>query len=316
VAGIEAGDRALLAQAITRVESTLPAHQADAAALLARILPRTGGALRIGLTGVPGVGKSTFLEALGVQLTDAGQRVAILAVDPSSSRSGGSILGDKTRMTRLATAPGAFIRPSPTRGVLGGVGGHTREAILLCEAAGYDVVIVETVGVGQSETTVADMTDTFVALLLAGAGDQLQGIKRGLMELCDVVVVHKADGDNRSAAERAAHEYRQALHYLQPPTPGWAPRVRTASALTGDGVAAVWQDVCDHHAALVASGALETRRARQRVGWFRALVLEGLERRFHAEAEVATRLTRLEADVVAGRLAPLAAAARALDPTL
>ncbi len=308
VAGLAAGDRACLAQAITRVESSKPSHRAEALELLARLVPQP--ALRVGLTGVPGVGKSTFIEALGLRLTAQGHRVAVLAVDPSSSRTGGSILGDKTRMSALAADPRAFIRPSPTSGVLGGVGGHTREAILLCESAGYDVVLVETVGVGQSETAVADMTDTFVALLLPGAGDQLQGIKRGLMELCDVVVINKADGEAKPAAERAAHEARMALHYVTPALPGWPPRVRTASALTGEGIEQVWQDVLDHRAALVAAGVLEPRRARQRVRWFQALVREALERRLRADPVVAAQLAELEAAVAAGTLAPSAAAHR------
>ncbi|MCB9545871.1 MAG: methylmalonyl Co-A mutase-associated GTPase MeaB [Myxococcales bacterium] len=308
VAGVEAGDRAALAQAITRVESSRPEHRRDAAELLTRLLPRTGGALRVGLTGVPGVGKSTFIEALGTRLTARGHRVAVLAIDPTSALTGGSILGDKTRMTALSADPAAFIRPSPTSGTLGGVAGHTREALLLCEAAGYDVVIVETVGVGQSETQVAEMTDTFVALMLAGAGDALQGIKRGLMELCDVVVIHKADGDNRPAAERAAHEHRQALHHLRPTLPGWTPRVRLASALTGEGVDAVWQDIVDHRAALEAAGALGPRRARQQVGALWAQIDEHLRRRLRADARVLAALPAVEADVAAGRVAPTTAA--------
>ena len=274
-------------------------------------MPDTGGALRVGITGVPGVGKSTFIETLGTQLTAAGHRVAVLAVDPSSSRTGGSILGDKTRMGRLSVDPQAFVRPSPTAGTLGGVAARTLEALLLCEAANYDVVLVETVGVGQSETVVAGMTDTFLALMLPGAGDELQGIKRGLLELADIIAVNKADVD-AAAARRAAHEYRQALRYVHPRVEGWAVPVLQCAGLSGDGVDAVWAKVQAHRQHLE-GGALAALRADQRQAWMWRLVDEGLRRRLRADPRVASVLSRTEADVRAERVSPTVAADRILD---
>src|SRR6201986_4852852 len=237
---LRAGDRAALARAITLIESRRPDHRSDARALIAALSSPSRGAMRVGVTGAPGVGKSTFIDTLGSKLTAAGRRVAVLAVDPSSTRSGGSILGDKTRMARLSSDPNAFIRPSPAAGTLGGVAAKTRETMLICEAAGYDVILVETVGTGQSETAVADMTDFFLALLLPGAGDELQGIKKGLGELADMIAVNKADGDNIARAKAAAAEYRAALHILTPRSPNWIPPVVTYSALTGDGIGRLW----------------------------------------------------------------------------
>ncbi|MCA9568713.1 MAG: methylmalonyl Co-A mutase-associated GTPase MeaB [Myxococcales bacterium] len=312
VRGVLEGDRALLARAITLVESTLPAHQERAGEVLAQLMPHTGRAIRVGITGVPGVGKSTLIDTLGTHLTAAGHRVAVLAVDPSSTRTGGSILGDKTRMERLARDPHAYVRPSPTAGTLGGVANRTREALLLCEAAGYDVVLVETVGVGQSEIVVAGMTDTFVVLMLAGAGDALQGIKRGLMELADVLAVNKADGDNAVPARRAASTYRGALALLHPADAVWKPEVLTCSGLDEEGVDALWEAVLRHRAALDAHGLLEARRAEQRVAWMWRLVDERLRRRFREDPDVVHALERVEAGVRDGSLAPTRAAVELL----
>ena len=251
--GLCAGNRRALAQAITLSESTREDHRLQAEELVERILPAAGKAVRIGISGVPGVGKSTFIEAFGLHLIAQGHRVAVLAVDPSSRRTGGSILGDKTRMTELSRAPEAFIRPSPSRGTLGGVARRTREAILLCEAAGYDVIIVETVGVGQSETTVADMVDVFCLLLLPSGGDELQGIKKGIVEIAELIVVNKVDGDLKDAAMRAVADYRSALRLLRPVTPWWTTEVIPVSSLQGDGIAAVWGTVERHRQAMLES---------------------------------------------------------------
>ena len=270
--GIRAGDRSVLARAITLVESQNPEHRTVAQALVQELLASTGGAHRVGITGVPGVGKSTFIDQLGIDLTAAGHRVAVLAVDPTSSRTGGSILGDKTRMERLAVDPAAFVRPSPAGRSLGGVTRATRETILLCEAAGFDVVLVETVGVGQSETVVADMVDFFLVLMLAGAGDELQGIKKGVLELADMVAVNKADGDNRPRAELAAADYRAALHLMSPASPTWSPPVVVCSGLTGDGLDELWQQVVIHRARMSATGELQERRRDQQVRWMWAML--------------------------------------------
>ena len=305
VAGVRGGDRAALGQAITLVESSLPAHEAQAQALLARLLPWTGGALRVGITGVPGAGKSTLLEHLGVRLVERGHRVAVLAVDPSSGRTGGSILGDKTRMVRLGADPRAFIRPSPTGGTLGGVHRRTRETLLLCEAAGFDVVFVETVGVGQSETAVAEMVDTFVVLSLAGGGDELQGIKRGVLELAEVLCVHKADGENAAAAARAARAHESALHYLRPTTPGWTTPVVCASALADLGLNELWDAILAHRAHLEATGALRARRQEQLRRWMWSLVEDGLKQALAAHPGVAAAAPAVEAQVLAGQETPL-----------
>jgi LAO/AO transport system kinase len=264
---VTAGDRRALAKAITLVESTRPEHRVDATKLLNALLPSTGGAVRVGISGPPGVGKSTLLEVLGLHLLDAGHRVAVLAVDPTSPRSGGSILGDKTRMAELARRPEAFVRPSPSGGDLGGVARRTNEVVLLCEAAGFDVVFVETVGVGQSEIAVADLVDTFVLLVAAGAGDELQGVKRGIMELADIVAVTKADGDFAAAARRAEADYRHAAQFLRRRHPAWEPVVLATSATTGAGVASLWDAVVAHRNALEASAALPRLRADQRDRW-------------------------------------------------
>ncbi len=281
--------------------------------MLDRLMEATGGAVRLGISGPPGVGKSTFIEAFGSHLTDTGHRVAVLAVDPSSSRSGGSILGDKTRMERLAADPDAFIRPSPSRGELGGVARRTREAMLLCEAAGFDVVIVETVGVGQSELAVADMVDLFVLLASPGAGDELQGIKRGIIELADLVVVTKADGDLAAPARHVAADLANALHLLRPRHPGIAPEVMLASAISGEGVPEVWDAVQRVHGALTDSGRLAQLRSNQAKSWLWSELSAGLVERAQAHPRIAADLAGLEAEVAAGRLAPGVAARRLLE---
>ena len=313
VEGVHAGNRALLARAITLAESTRADHQRLAGEVLTALMPHTGNAVRVGITGMPGVGKSTFIESLGTHLTESGQRVAVLAVDPSSSRSGGSILGDKTRMARLARNPDAYIRPSPTSGTLGGVASRTREAMLLCEAAGYDVVLVETVGVGQSELMVAGMTDTFVVLMLSGAGDELQGIKRGLMELADVLAVNKADGDNEIAARRAASTYRGALRLLHPADAVWKPQVLTCSGLKGHGVPEVWDTVQLHRQTLEAAGALAERRAKQQLDWMWRMVDERLQTVFRDHPNVREGLPGIEAAVRSGGLPATRAATELLS---
>src|SRR5262252_7509629 len=265
--GIRARERAVIARAITLVESRRSDHQKAARRLVQELLPLTGKAVRVGITGAPGVGKSTTIDALGTFLTGEGHKVAVLAVDPSSARSGGSILADKTRMARLGSDPNAFVRPSPSSGTLGGVAAKTRESMLICEAAGYDVILVETVGTGQSETIVADMTDFFLVLMLPGAGDELQGLKKGVVELADMIAINKADGDNRARAQAAAAEYRAALHILSPRSPHWSPPVVTYSALSGSGIAELWATVLDHRQRLSAAGELAARRREQQVKW-------------------------------------------------
>lgn len=306
-----AGERAALARAITLVESRRPDHQAAGRALLEHLMPRTGRAQRVGITGVPGAGKSTTIEALGCNLTAAGHKVAVLAVDPSSGRTGGSILGDKTRMERLATDSAAYIRPSPSGGTLGGVARKTREAMLLCEAAGFDVVIVETVGVGQSETVVAEMVDIFIALLIPGGGDELQGIKKGLIELADLIVINKADADP-DKAERSARQYRTALHLLTPASPDWSPPVITASGLTNAGLDKLWSQVERHREVMSANGQRLARRAEQDARWMWAQVSDRLNDAFRANPEVANLVPELERQVRAGRMPASAAADRLL----
>jgi LAO/AO transport system kinase len=307
---LRAGDRAMLARAITLIESKRADHQQKARQLVQALLPHTGGAIRVGITGAPGVGKSLTIDTLGSHLTAKGHRVAVLAVDPSSSRSGGSILGDKTRMARLAVDPQAFVRPSPASGTLGGVAAKTRETMLLCEAAGYDVVLVETVGIGQSETAVADMTDFFLALMLPGAGDELQGIKKGLVELADMIAVNKADGDNVKRAAAAAAEYRAALHILNPRSPNWTPPVVTYSALTGNGIAQLWAQVLAHRERLTASGELAARRREQQVKWMWAMLEERMFARLRSDGGLRAKLKQTEAAVAAGRLSPTLAVER------
>jgi LAO/AO transport system kinase len=303
-AGIRAGDRATLARAITLIESTRADHRKAAHRLVQELLPATGNAMRLGITGAPGAGKSTTIDALGTYLTGQGRKVAVLAVDPSSTRTGGSILGDKTRMGRLGTDPNAFIRPSPSSGTLGGVAAKTRETMLICEAAGYDVVIVETVGIGQSETAVADMTDFFLALMIAGAGDELQGIKKGVVELADMIAVNKADGDNVARARRAAADYRAALNILMPRSPNWSPPVVTYSALTGSGVPDLWTRIATYRDKTTTSGELVARRREQQVKWMWSMLEERMMARLRSDPAVRARLRQAETAVAAGRLAP------------
>ncbi|MCJ2136398.1 methylmalonyl Co-A mutase-associated GTPase MeaB [Methylobacterium sp. J-026] len=304
------GDRAALARAITLAESKRPDHRALAAQLIDSVLPHTGTAIRVGITGVPGVGKSTTIDALGSNLTASGQKVAVLAVDPSSSRTGGSILGDKTRMARLAHDPNAFIRPSPSSGTLGGVAAKTRETMLLCEAAGFDVILVETVGVGQSETAVADLTDFFLVLMLPGAGDELQGIKKGILELADMIAVNKADaGEAEQRANAAASEYRAALHILTPASATWTPPVVTISGFHNLRLDALWAKIVDHRGKLTATGEIQARRRAQDVKWMWALVDELLHQRLVGSPEVRHRTAEAEAAVARGETSPAAGAA-------
>lgn len=315
-AGVLAGDRATLGRAITLIESTRDEDQQRARELLARLLPATsvqgGDALRVGITGVPGVGKSTFIEAMGRHLTANGTKLAVLAVDPSSTRSGGSILGDKTRMQELARDPLAFVRPSPSRGSLGGVARRTREAILLCEAAGYQVIFVETVGVGQSETMVAGMVDFFLMLLLPGAGDELQGIKRGILEMVDMVAINKADGDNVEAANRARIDYARALRLMPRKRGGWTAPTVTCSALTGAGLAELWAEVLRFRELMSASGEWQANRAEQRVEAMWRAIEWGVMGAFRAHPSVRERVPELQAAVRAGTVTPDHAAAELL----
>lgn len=301
------GDRAALARAITLMESRRPDHREAAHALLQELMPRTGHAVRIGITGVPGVGKSTTIDTLGSMLTGKGHKVAVLAVDPSSTRTGGAILGDKTRMARLASDPNAFIRPSPSSGTLGGVAAKTRETMLLCEAAGFDVILVETVGVGQSETAVADLTDFFLVLMLPGAGDELQGIKKGILELADLIAVNKAD-DAGAKAKAAAAEYKAALHILAPASQTWTPPVLTVSGLTGQGLDELWAKVLDHRKRLEATGELAAKRRAQDAKWMWALVHERLHERLHHDPALRRRMPEIEKAIADGTLSPNAGA--------
>ncbi len=312
VDGVRAGQRRALAKAITLVESTRPEHQARAQQVLNSVLPHTGGAVRVGISGVPGAGKSTFIEALGLWLIERGHRLAVLAVDPSSSVSGGSILGDKTRMEILCQREEAFIRPSPSSGSLGGVAEKTREAMLLCEAAGFDVIIVETVGVGQSETAVAGMVDIFCLLQLPNAGDDLQAIKKGIVELADLVVINKADLDPAATAVTRA-QWKNALHWIRPVSSHWHPPVLAASALKKEGIVEFWQAVEAHRAALGASGELEAKRRLQSLAWMQQLIDTGLRQFFRYHPAVGELLPSLTAAVEAGRTTPAAAARTLLE---
>lgn len=311
-----AGDRGGIARAITLVESSRPDHRQTAQEMLLRLLPRAADAIRVGITGVPGVGKSSLIDALGGRLLEAGHRVAVLAVDPSSTRTGGSILGDKTRMTRLSASPDAFVRPSPTSGTLGGVARATRESLVIMAAAGYDVVLVETVGVGQSETVVADMTDTFVLLALARTGDQLQGIKKGVLELADVVAVNKADGEHAGEAMRAARELSGALRLIGAPESGWRTPVTTCSALTGAGLDDLWKHVLDHQQALRDSGFLARRRSDQQVAWMWSMVRDRITDRLREDPALRELTPTLEAHVRSGELTAVLAADRIVETLL
>ena len=311
--GIRDGDRTMLSRAITLIESKRADHRAAAAALMQALVKSTGNAARVGITGSPGVGKSTTVDSLGSILTRKGHKVAVLAVDPSSRRTGGSILADKTRMARLAIDPNAFIRPSPSSGTLGGVAAKTRETMLLCEAAGYDAILVETVGVGQSEIAVSDMTDFFLVLVLPGGGDELQGLKKGVVELADMIAINKADGDNLPRAKITAAEYGAALHILAPASANWSPPVVTYSALKDDGVEGLWDHVLDHRKRLTASGELAARRGAQQVKWMWSMLEERLYAPLQSDRAVKAALPKIESDVAAGRLAPASAVERIVE---
>jgi LAO/AO transport system kinase len=302
--GIRAGERAVIARAITLIESRRTDHQKAARHLVQDLLPATGKAVRVGITGAPGVGKSTTIDALGTLLTGRDHKVAVLAVDPSSAMSGGSILADKTRMARLGSDPNAFVRPSPSSGTLGGVAAKTRESMLILEAAGFDVVLVETIGTGQSETVVADMTDCFLVLMLPGAGDELQGLKKGVVELADMIAVNKADGDNLKRAKTAAAEYRAALHILTPRSASWSTPVAIYSALTGNGIAELWDLVLEHRERMTKSGELAARRRQQQVKWMWAMLEERMFARLKSDPALKAKLPRIEAAVAAGRMTP------------
>ena len=309
---LKTGDRAALARAITLVESRKSEHQETAQALLENILPETGKAVRLGITGVPGVGKSTVIDQLGINLIDQGHRVAVLAVDPSSTRTGGSILGDKTRMARLSVSENAFIRPSPSAGTLGGVAAKTREAMLLCEAAGYDVIIVETVGTGQSETAVSDMVDFFAVLMLPGGGDELQGIKKGVIEIADLIAVNKADGDNVKKAENAAAEYSAALHILTPASPDRTPAVVTISGLNNRGLDLLWDRVIEHRTITSGTNALETKRRAQSVRWMWSMIDDSLRQRLQADVHLRSILPEIEEAVATKQMTPREASVKIL----
>lgn len=313
---IRSGDRMWLARAITLIESRKSDHRLKAAELLTALMPDAGQADRIGLTGVPGVGKSTFIDQFGTNLTAAGHRVAVLAVDPTSSRTGGAILGDKTRMQDLAVDPNAFIRPSPAGGSLGGVARSTRETMLLCEAAGFDVIIVETVGVGQSETTVADMVDIFVVLMLAGAGDELQGIKKGVLEIADLIAVNKADGDNVKKARLAATDYRRAIRLMTPESKNWTPPVLTCSAVDNKGLAEIWDEIVRHREIKTLSGEREQRRHEQQLRWMWSMISDRLLDQFREAPVVQAQLAAVSEAVRDGELPAAVAADRLLEAFL
>ncbi len=325
IKGVLEQNRRVISKTITLTESSLPAHQDLARIIIEALLPHTGNSVRLGITGVPGAGKSTFIESLGMMLVREkthplkkglrdrkSYKAAVLAVDPSSTRSGGSILADKTRMEKLSVHEKAFIRPSPSGGTLGGVARKTRETMLVCEAAGFDVIIVETVGVGQSETTVASMTDFFLVLMLAGAGDELQGIKKGVLELADAVVINKADGDNIEKAKRAKREYENALHFLRPSSPVWSPPVLTCSAIEMTGIGNIWETILDHREKLSDTGELAEKRRIQAAEWMWSLVEEGLKERFYNNPDVKNLLPKLVKEVERGETSPTVAASKLL----
>jgi len=314
VEGVLSGDRSILARAITLIESSRPADRAMASQIVEACLPSSGNSIRVGITGVPGAGKSSLIETLGKHLIqDRGEKVAVLAIDPSSEISGGSILGDKTRMTFLAASPSAFIRPSPARGSAGGVAHHTRDAMILCEAAGYKNIFIETVGVGQSETAVREMVDFLLLTALAGAGDELQGIKRGVMEMADVIAVNKTDGNNIAAAERARVEAENALHFFPAARSGWTPRAISCSAQTGRGIASIWAAILEHQSITKANGWLDRVRREQQLRWMNAAIEQGLHRLFHSHPAILRNLKTLEQDVLEGRVSPLRAASSLLE---
>ncbi len=313
VKGISDGNRRMIAKAITLIESRLKDHQTLAFKVMEQILPHTGNSIRLGITGVPGVGKSTFIENLGVALADSGHKVAVLAVDPTSRRSGGSILGDKTRMEKLAAHESAFIRPSPAGETLGGVAAKTREIMLICEAAGFDVILVETVGVGQSETSVSSMVDFFLVLMLAGAGDELQGIKKGVLELADAIAINKADGDNLNAVEKAKRDLEIAMHLIQPASPTWSIPVLSCSSVIEGGTKDIWETILDHGEKFRASGEFLQKRRKQSLEWMWTLVEEGLKQRFKDNEKINKKIPAISNRVENDKISPTAAAEELLS---
>ncbi|WP_299981261.1 methylmalonyl Co-A mutase-associated GTPase MeaB [Desulfobacula sp.] len=308
VQGILDGNRRMIAKTITLIESSLKEHQKIAFTVMEKILPRTGNSIRLGVTGVPGVGKSTFIENLGIFLADIGHKVAVLTVDPTSQRSGGSILGDKTRMEKLSAHGNAFIRPSPAGEILGGVAAKTREIMLICEAAGFDVILVETVGVGQSETSVASMVDFFLVLMISGAGDELQGIKKGVLELADGIAINKADGDNLKGVEKTKGDLEMAMHLIRPESPTWSTPVLTCSSIVEGGTKNVWETVLDHHKKFKASGEFQQRRKKQTLKWMWTLVEEGLKQRFKNNEKINEEIPVISRQVENEKISPSAAA--------
>ncbi|MFC1799019.1 methylmalonyl Co-A mutase-associated GTPase MeaB [Thermodesulfobacteriota bacterium] len=313
IQGVRENNRRILAKTITLIESSLPSHQDMARQIIDQLLPYSGNAVRLGISGVPGVGKSTFIETLGMMLIEKGHRVAVLAVDPSSVKSGGSVMADKTRMEKLSVQESAFIRPSPSKGSLGGVARKTRETMLICESAGFDVLIVETVGVGQSETTVASMVDFFLLLMLAGAGDEFQGIKKGILEIADAIVVNKADGDNREKADQAKKMFEAVLHLFVPTSATWTPVVLTSSSVESRGIEDIWQAVLQHRDRLSQTGELKARRQQQALDWMWSLVDEGIKARFDNHSEIRQVLSGLTDQVENGTTTPTSAAERLLS---
>ena len=313
VQGILNGNRRMIAKTITLIESRLKAHQIIAFKVMEKILPHTGRSIRLGITGVPGVGKSTFIENLGVALADSGHKVAVLAVDPSSRRSRGSILGDKTRMEKLSAHENAFIRPSPAGETLGGVAARTREIMLICEAAGFDVILVETVGVGQSETTVSLMVDFFLVLMIAGAGDELQGIKKGVLELADAIAINKADGDNLTAVKKAKRDLEYAMHLMQPESSTWSTPVLTCSSVTEDGTKDIWKTILDHNQKFKETGEFDQRRKSQSLEWMWTLVDEGLKQRFSRNKKINSKIPGISHMVENDEISPSAAADKLLS---
>ncbi len=311
--GVLEGNRRILAKTITLIESSLDTHRELSRRILEKLQPYSGRAVRLGITGVPGVGKSTFIESFGLFLVEKGHRIAVLAVDPSSTRTGGSVMADKTRMEKLSVHSNAYIRPSPSGGALGGVAVKTRETMLVCEAAGFDVIIVETVGVGQSEITVASMVDFFLVLMLAGAGDELQGIKKGVLEIADAIAVNKADGDNVQKAEQASKAYEYALHLLTPVSPLWSPPVLTCSAKEMTGIRQIWETVLDHRKKLIDAGELNLKRKQQSLAWMWSLVEEGLKERFRRNPDVKKCLGKISRKVEDGTTTPTIAAEELLS---
>ena len=313
ITGVLEQNRPVLAKTITLIESSLPAHRALAASVITGLLPYTGKALRLGITGVPGAGKSTFIESLGLHLANKGHRVAVLAVDPSSSKSGGSILGDKIRMEKLAAHTNSFIRPTPAGRTLGGVASKTRESMLICEAAGFDVILVETVGVGQSEISVAGMVDFFLALVLSGAGDELQGIKKGILEIADAIIINKTDGDNLANAEKARQDLTSVMQMIAPGSPAWCPPILTCSAIQDKGIDEAWQTVLSHRDKMQETGEFALRRKRQHLIWMWAAVDEGLKRRLQENRAIQADLPEIERQVEQELLSPTVAAERILS---